>query len=70
MTNFMSKDKRGGFRPGAGRKKSEDPPRTLRGFRFTDEEWLDVQTGAARRGMSTRAYVSWLVTSDIHAGER
>ena len=63
----MSEGKHGGFRPGAGRKKSENPPRTLHGLKFTDEEWKDIMDGAALRGMSTRAYLSWLVTCDIHA---
>jgi len=66
----MDKKPRGGSRPGAGRPKSDDPPRTMRGFKFTDEEWETIQKQAAGRDLSARAYISWLVAQDKNQREQ
>ena len=58
------KDNRGGNRPGAGRPKTDNPPRTLRGFKLTDEEWKIMNELAAEQGMSAREYMTWLVSLD------
>jgi hypothetical protein len=31
---------------------------------FTDQEWDDIQAGAAGKGISSREYISWLVEKD------
>ena len=67
----MSEGNHGGPRPGAGRKKSENPPRTLHGLKFTDEEWNLIQSNVAmrsriaKRRISTREYLWELAKKDL-----
>jgi len=60
----MNENKRGGFRPGAGRPKTGNPPRIPHLLKFTEQEWADIKTGAAKKGISGREYISWLVEKE------
>jgi len=61
--------KRGGFRPGAGRPETEDK-RTLRGLKFSDDEWNTIKDIAEKQGMSARAFLASLVENEKDAEER
>ena len=61
---MKGKDNRGGFRLGAGRPKAENPPRKLRGLKFSEQEWETIKANAARANKSAREYLSWLVAQD------
>ena len=50
-------------KPGAGRPKVENL-RTMRGLKFSDEEWGIIKEMAAEKGMSPRAFLSSLVGTD------
>jgi len=60
----MNENKHGGPRPGAGRPKTGNPPRTPHLLKFTDQEWEDILSGAAGKEMSSREYISWLVEKE------
>jgi len=60
---------RGGFRPGAGRPEADDK-RTLRGLKFSDDEWNTIKEIAETQGMSTRAFLSSLVENEKDAVRR
>ena len=53
-------NKRGGLRAGAGRPEADDK-RTVRGLKFSDDEWETIKEMAAKHGMSARAFLSSLV---------
>jgi len=55
--------KRGGYRPGAGRPETDDK-RTLRGLKFSDDEWNTIREIAEKQGMSARAFLTSLVEKE------
>ena len=61
MKKKDNEKKHGGKRTGAGRPKSDGPVRTVRTFKFTDEEWDMLNEMAEISGMSTREYISLLI---------
>lgn len=63
------KQKHGGNRPGAGRPKTGNPPRTIRGLSFNDAEWEAIRAIAAEQGMSVRAYITALVDAEKNKPE-
>jgi len=53
----MPNGKRGGARPGAGRKPRADGPAVVRTVRLTRAEWERVKENAARVGLSVAEYI-------------
>jgi len=66
---MLKTKKHGGFRPGAGRPKI-DNPRKQRMLKFTDKEWETVLALSTEKKMNAREFLSYLIEQARMKNER